>query len=163
MNWFRKFDISSYQNINHTCIARENCQIKKMGRISEILLNSLFISSAYADNFRVRSCNEDSTVSCNIANELSSMIYGGIWSLTWLIQLLLNQFQLRNRYLNRVTMRHVPYICGTFWPSSIKILIVVTSDHCFDQNRSIGGFLGHMLYIFRISSRSGSSDTNCRP
>ena len=46
------------------------------------------------------------------------------------------------------------YICSTFWPNSMKMLIVVNSDHCFDQNRSIGGFLGHMLYIFRISSRS---------
>merc|ERR1712136_692959 len=32
-----------------------------MGRISEIILNSLFMNSAYADNFRVRSCNDDST------------------------------------------------------------------------------------------------------
>ena len=45
-----------------------------MGRISEIILNSLFMSSAYADNFRVRSCNDDSTVSFYIANELFSIM-----------------------------------------------------------------------------------------
>ena len=35
----------------------------KMGKISEILLNSLFISSAYANNFAVPSCNDDTQVS----------------------------------------------------------------------------------------------------
>ena len=34
-----------------------------MGKISEILLKSLFISSAYANNFAVPSCNNDSEVS----------------------------------------------------------------------------------------------------
>ena len=35
----------------------------KMGKISKILLNSLFISSAYANNFAVPSCNDDTQVS----------------------------------------------------------------------------------------------------
>ena len=49
-----------------------------MGRISEIILNSLFMSSAYADNFRVRSCNDDSTVSFYIAYEFFSIISTGV-------------------------------------------------------------------------------------
>ena len=34
-----------------------------MSKISKILLNSLFLSSTHANNFRVTSCNDDSDVS----------------------------------------------------------------------------------------------------
>ena len=62
------------QILNHNGISREACQDNPMRRFSEILLNSLVVSSAYADNFRVRSCNDDSTVSFYMALEQLSII-----------------------------------------------------------------------------------------
>ena len=39
----------------------------KMGKISEILLNSLFVTSAYANSFAVPSCNNDTPVSSTLS------------------------------------------------------------------------------------------------
>ena len=65
MSRFSKNDllswIWSFEFWSHNDQSRE--AIRKMGKISEILLNSLFIGSAYANNFEVLSCNNDAPVS----------------------------------------------------------------------------------------------------
>ena len=48
-----------------------------MGKISEILLNSLFVGSVYANNFAVLSCNDDSEVSFSLVLQQDSC-YGRV-------------------------------------------------------------------------------------
>ena len=61
------------ENFNLNGKSRET-RLIKMGKISEILLNSLFITSAYANNFAVPSCNDDSLVSFTLIT-METMVY----------------------------------------------------------------------------------------